>query len=197
MGIASRQDVISYLLVRLKCLNRMQLMKLPYLADVEHMKRYGRPLSESSYIRDKLGAVDYMILDTAEVMPAVSVESVTTIFGSRGKNYRATDSLADSADRIGVQACAVLDAVIEEHGRRGGDHLGKLTKKTLPWKDAVERDSRVLRLSVVAPEDKLAHLRSVRKRVDRSTIGTPEDLARRDTLVDQRMEGFRLRAMGE
>jgi len=194
--LVTREDLVAYLLTRVSCLTKVSLMKLAYLADLEHMSRYGRPLSEASYTRDHHGAVDYLILDAAEAMPFVRVEPVITWFGSAGKEYRATSALVDPADRLTVQARAVLDGIVATYRTWSAADLGRLTKTTAPWKDAVERDSRVLRLAVVAPTNNLAHLSEVLKRVDRSTIGSAEDLARRDASVDDCMQSYRVRAMG-
>lgn len=193
---ASRQAVIAYLLVRLQCLSKTKLMKLPYLADLEHTRRYGCPLSDGQYSRDHFGAVDYAFLDTAANMSGVKTQPTVTWFGSKGMDYFAAADLADPADELSVRARAVLDEVIRRFGTVDAGSLGRLTKTTAPWEEAVKRNRTQLDLAVVAPEDEFAHLREVLKRVDRSELGSAEDLRRRDDMVEEHMAPLRLRAMG-
>ncbi|MDO9557232.1 MAG: Panacea domain-containing protein [Coriobacteriia bacterium] len=192
----TRADVAAFLLFRQGTLCQTKLMKLAYLADLEHMRRYGRPLSEASYRCDKYGVVDYALLGVAATMPDVRVKQTMTFFRTKGRDFSRTETLADPADHMSIQARSVLEATLEEYGSwRAGD-LGDFTKTTPPWNDAKARHSPLVHLMVIAPKDKLAHLHEVLKHVDRSTRGSAEDLAKRDASVDRSIRKYRLRAMG-
>jgi uncharacterized phage-associated protein len=189
---ASREDVIRYLLMRTSYLTKTQLMKLSYFADLEHMKRYGTMLSEASYIRDKRGPVDYSIPDTAQSMDDVDCVSGSNFYGSPEYDFKRKESMVDSAKNLSSSAQSTLDWVIENYGQMSASRLSELTHSTEPWIASVNSGKSAVDLSICKNEKKKEYLDKIRASIDRSTIGTAEEIEVRNAKIRREMLRYKV-----
>lgn len=188
----SREDMIAYFLCRTPSLTKTQLMKLCYFADLEHIERYGEVLSDATYKRDHYGVVDYAIPDTAGVMAGVQHIVGYNSFGTIEHDYRPTEKLIDPEDRFSISAQAVMNWVVDTLAGKTATELGRMSKQTKPWKYAIENKSKDIDLAVCKNDKRQEYLKAIRERIDRSTIGTSDEIAERDKHLRDEMERYQV-----
>jgi len=178
-------------------LAKSALLKICYFADLENVRRFGRPITDAKWRRDQYGAVAYEITNAARKIPSVQVNDYTTYTSHHGTDFWLAVPI-DCGGSLSMNERAVLDDVWEQYGRRSAKELGAETKNTEPWRCAVAAGVNDLDLSVVAPRpgDELAYFARVLERVDLGTRGDPEEIAalQRDTY--EYMVPYRTEACG-
>lgn len=192
------EAVICYLLAKAApdAIHKTTLIKLAYMADVESTRRFGVSITGEHYERDRYGAVAYNIPNTARKISGVCVDDHPTHTGNHGTDFSAGPGLPDPEYDLTIHEKVVLDDIYRKYGSQYARDLGDATKRTKPWKQAVESGSVSLDLSVVAPSDPQAYCQKVLSRVDRSTRGTPAQIAKRDAEVAGYMRCYRSKASG-
>lgn len=191
------EAVVCYLLgqVRPRCINKTKLIKLSYLADLESVRRFGRFITGQQYTQDEHGAVSYDIPNTARKIPGVLVDDHPTHTGKHGTDFCAGPDMPDAEYDLTIAEKIVLDDVLERFGKMTATALGIETKRSEPWSQATELGVETLDLSVVAPSDRDAYRRHVLSGIDRSTRGTPEQIAERNAEIDEFMRPLRSAAI--
>lgn len=191
------EAVICYLLSRVApdCISKTSLMKLSYLGDLESVRRFGRSITGQQYSQAQYGAVAYDIPNRARRIHGVSVDDHPTYTGQRGADFCARPGLADAEYDLTIAEKIVLDDVLQRFGKMTATALGTETKRSEPWLKAAELGVKTLDLSVVAPSDRDAYRRHVLSGIDRSTRGTPEQIAERNAEIDEFMRPLRSAAI--
>ena len=118
-------------------LNRMKAIKLAYLADRYHLRKFGRPLAADSYYGMKLGPVGTLAKDLVdgdkEFLEDEARQYATTFLGTDGEyNYRSMREV--ERDVFSASDLEALDFTIEHFGRFTQWQLVDLTHVFPEWK---------------------------------------------------------------
>ena len=197
--MAKTEAAICYLLAKASPnpISKTSLIKLCYFADLESVRRWGVPITGEAYQRDRYGAVAYSIPNSARNVPGVDVMDYPTYTGNHGTDFCAGPGMPDPEYDLRISEKVVLDDVFFQHGKQLAKDLGNATKQTEPWLKAEAEGATDLDLSVVAPRDRGAYVEQVLSRIDRSSRGTPEQIAERNSEVEEFMRPYRVSATCE
>ena len=180
------EAVVCYLLekARPNPISKTSLMKLCYFADLEGMRRFGRPLTEESWERADYGVVAYGIPNAARQIPGVDAFDYDTYSGKHGTNFCAGPEALAFRDELGMDDKAILDDIWSRHGHWQATALGSESKRTEPWIMAEASGDSRLDLSAMSPgpNARLDYFAKVLERVDLSVQGTPAEI---DALEDE------------
>jgi len=199
-SVSSKTEAtICYLLAKRapRKLSKSALLKLCYFADLENVRRHGKPITDGQWRRDDYGAVAYEIPNAARLIAEVEVHDYTTYTGMHGTDFWLAE-VKDCGLGLTMNERVVLNDVWEQFGTRSAKDLGAETKKTEPWVAAVRAGVQELDLSVAAPApgNQFAYFAHVLEGVDLSVRGTPEEITALKDETDRFMTPFRLEACG-
>ena len=118
-------------------LNRMKAVKLVYLADRYHLRKFGRPLAADSYYGMKLGPVGTLAKDLVdgdkEFLEDEARQYATTFLGTEGEyEYRSMREV--ERDVFSASDIEALDFAIAQFGRLDQWQLADLTHVFPEWK---------------------------------------------------------------
>lgn len=117
-------------------IDKLKLIKLIYLADRYHIRRYGRPLVNDAYFAMPLGPVGSSVKDIAELSGFLSTAELSYAkeFIQPGKTTHSIVSKADvDTDVFSKSELEALDFVFSEFGDKTGSALVNITHRYPEW----------------------------------------------------------------
>ena len=127
-------ECLLHLLTQAKSFDQFKVCKLIYLADVEHLNRFGRPITYDSIVAMKKGPVPSM---TYDIIKDKKSEDLPFGLKFEGKFiYLANPKRAVNMKKLSESDIQILDEVIEKHAHQNFDELSDLTHEHIAYKNA-------------------------------------------------------------
>lgn len=117
-------------------IEKLKLIKLVYLADRYHLRRYGRPIVNDTYFAMPLGPVGSSVKDIAEFSDFLAQEEVdyASKFISRGQQMHTVVSLAEVDNKVFSQSeLEALEFAYKEFGKDTPINLVNITHNYPEW----------------------------------------------------------------
>jgi len=111
-------------------MDKLKLIKMIFLADREHLVRYGRPIVGGNYVAMDLGLVSSDLKDYIEGKQ----KSRDLPFAIQGE-YNLVASQATKEDWLSESELEVLDEIYDKYKHIDSVKLGLLTHKYKAWKN--------------------------------------------------------------
>jgi uncharacterized phage-associated protein len=118
-------------------INKMKAVKLIYLADRYHLRKYGRPIVGDRYWAMKLGPVGSQVLDIANISPDLNKECLKYVkeYISNGdeKNETVITRGDVDLDVFSQSDIDALETIYKEFGDKDQFELARLTHEYPEW----------------------------------------------------------------
>ena len=134
-------ECLLYLLTKVEDLDQYKACKLIYLADVEHLNRFGRPITYDSIVALKKGPVPSTTYDiikgNANGRKRVNFDDLPFDRKVEGKFiYLVNPKRAVNMKKLSESDIQILDEIIEEYAHQNFDELSNLTHEHIAYKNA-------------------------------------------------------------
>ncbi len=130
-------NAVAYLAQGCSDSTKLTICKHLYLADKEHLVRYGRPITGDHYYKLPHGPVPTrglnMLRGKALASENALLEKYVTVIGTAVRPRQSANRRVFSKSDI-----EVLNWVIEKYGRLSASSLRSLTHRQAPWRDTEE-----------------------------------------------------------
>ncbi len=183
-----------------------QLMKLVYLADTEHVRLYGEPLTNATWTWYHHGPFTPAVYDAVETLGEEGVVDDEIIVSGTERRRSvaatgATQAVDAALDRLNPRACRVLRHVLERYGRLSLPRLKQVAYGTAPMRAAQPGGRLDLTLeprrSLAASHPPLADFLRRAPGPDRRHWGDPAAAAAEDMAIMRDLERWRSEANQE
>lgn len=135
-------EAILYLAHKCTDLSRYRIVKLIYLADKEHLNRFGRPITYDTMVAMKNGPVPSMTYGILKQDKRYSIpyKSLPFDYIEKGDHHYIENPKRDvDMKKLSKTDLRVLDEVIKEHGQKSFGALYDLTHEHKAYKNAQKR----------------------------------------------------------
>lgn len=153
------QNLVIYLFQKLnRSLGSVELTKLIYLIDVEFFKYFGEKLTDCDYVRERLGPYSRKIKETLLDLDKDDIIDINLIL-SKGKStiLKRSHSLNKKDVKILPEFKKVerliIENVLNKIGKLEVKKLEKLSYKTEPMREILEKEKRFKEALILVPLD--------------------------------------------
>ena len=134
-------ECLLHLLTKVEGLDQYKACKLIYLGDVEHLERFGRPITYDSIFATKNGPVPSMtyniIKGNANARRRINFDDLPFDRKVEGKSiYLVNPKRAVNMKKLSESDIQILDEIIEKHAHQNFDELFNLTHEHIAYKNA-------------------------------------------------------------
>lgn len=204
---ADLRDIVLFLVGHAPApLGITQLMKLVYLADTEHVRLYGEPLTNVTWTWHHHGPFTPAVYDAVETLGEEGVvDDEVVVSGTERRRSvapgAATQAVDAALDRLSPRACRVLRHVLARYGHLSLPRLKQVAYETAPMRAAQPGDRLDLSLeprrNLAASYSPLADFLRRAPGPDRRHWGDPAVAAAEDTAIMRDLQRWRSEANQE
>lgn len=132
-------ESILHLLHKCGDLTRYQIVKMIYLADKEHLNRYGRPITYDQMVAMEYGPVPsetYNILTKGKFIPFSSKKLPFEFIKKEDYNFITSPQREANKRKMSKSDINILDEIAKKYGDKDFNYLYNLTHEHMAYKNA-------------------------------------------------------------
>lgn len=122
------REIIVYLSYKLEFLTEKRLMKIFYLAELYHIEKYGKRLSDLRFLNYTYGVWSPDLRGRIDLLNGIDIKITNA-----GDRSFITALRKPDRSKLSEEVVNILDTVIDDFSYQSTNYITNTTKNTLPW----------------------------------------------------------------